>query len=70
METPGATEAGFKAAWPEMLKQIQIQETMKSLNDPLVGLRGEFDWRFAPSRNGCAPPSRSRPEPVAIESDY
>jgi hypothetical protein len=38
-----------------MLKQIQIKESLKALDDPLVGLREEVDRRFKPSRKRWLP---------------
>ena len=70
VQQPGATEARFRAAWPEMLKKVQIEQAMKGLSDPLVGLRDEFDRRFRASRNGMAPPNRVIHEPVPVESEY
>jgi len=28
LATPGSTEEGFRAAWPEMLRQVQIDRTL------------------------------------------
>jgi hypothetical protein len=68
MQTPGATEAGFRSVYPDLLRQVQVEETLKALEDPLASLRPEFDRRFASNRH-VAPPSRSRviPEPVPVE---
>jgi len=55
---------------PEMLKQIQIEETLKAAMDPSAGLREEFDKRFRGNQAASPPKKLEAPEPVTIELDW
>lgn len=64
LEQPGATEAGFTAAWPDLLRRIQIERTLAA-GDPVATLAAEMKAL----RRGGGEHFERQPLPVPVESE-